>query len=259
MLAAHPSSSKQGLGGKGVGPPMVEVALRRSRRGETGRLAAAVEYAEMGWPVCLGAVPRHDGTRHLRPSSRHLRSSMVPRGATGDAGRACSCDRIGCPAPGAHPVSAAWQIEASSDADEVGRWWRDRPDANVILVTGRVFDVLDVPAAAGTVALERMDRSPAATGPVALTADDRAFFFVRTRGAPADEDEWWTCHLDCEPDSFAPVAGLRWHCRDSYVVAPERGGRGPAAQWIRDPRAHPLPDGLRLLEFLADACEEVLG
>jgi len=122
-----------------------------------------------------------------------------------------------------------------------------------------VFDVLDVPAAAGMVALERMDRSPAATGPVALSADDRALFFVRTRGAPADEDEWWSCHLDCEPDSFAPVAGLRWHCRDSYVPAPARGGRGAGTHWIRDPREHPLPDGLRLLEFLADACEEVLS
>ncbi len=259
MLAAYPSSSNQGLGGKGVGPPMVEVVLRRGRRGEPGGLAAAVEYAEMGWPVCTGAVPRHDSARHLRPSARHRRSSLAPRGAARDTGRACSCDRIGCPAPGAHPVSAAWQIEASSDTGDVNRWWTDRPGANIILVTGRVFDVLDVPAAAGIVALERMGRSPAATGPVALTADDRALFFVRTRGAPADEDEWWSCHLDCEPDLFEPVAGLRWHCRDSYVVAPARGGRGPAGHWIRDPRKHPLPDGLRPLEFLADACEEALA
>ena len=228
---------------------MVEVMLRRSRRAEAGRLTAAVEYAEMGWPVCQGAVPRDDGGRHLLPS-------LTPHGGARDTGRACSCDRIGCPAPGAHPVSAAWQIEASSDPAEVARWWRERPDANIILVTGRVFDVLDVPAGAGMAALGRIGRSRAGTGPVALTADDRALFFVRTRGAPADEDEWWSCHLDCEPDSFAPVAGLRWHCRDSYVVAPLRGARGPAAHWIRDPRVQPLPDGLRVLEFLADACEE---
>src|SRR5215469_2729713 len=177
---------------------MVEVALRRARRTEAGRLAAAVEYAEMGWPVCPGAVPRDGGSR--------LKRSSLLRSVARDTRRACSCDRIGCPAPGAHPVSAAWQIEASSDTGEVARCWRERPEANIILVTGRVFDVLDVPAAAGTVALERMDRSPAATGPVALTADDRAFFFVTTRGAPADEDEWWSCHLDCEPDSFAPAA-----------------------------------------------------
>jgi len=233
---------------------MADVLPRRGRRADAGRLAAAaVEFAEMGWPVCPGAFsPRAD-------SGRYLRSPRAGRaGPHGGTGRACSCDRIGCPAPGAHPVSAAWQIEASSDPAEVGRWWRDRPEATIILVTGRAFDVLDVPAGAGLAALERMGPSPAVTGPVALSADDRALFFVATRGAPADEDEWWSCHLDCEPDSFAPVAGLRWHCRDSYVVAPARTGRGPGAHWIRDPRQHGLPDGLRLLEFLADACEEVL-
>ena len=53
------------------------------------------------------------------------------------------------------------------------------------------------------------------------------------------------------------VAGLRWHTRGSFVVAPpSRSGRR-ATQWIREPGEQPLPDALRLLEFLADACEEV--
>jgi len=232
---------------------MVEVLPRRVRRADAGRqAAAAVGYAQLGWPVCPGAVGPHPGP------ARHRVPALATRGQPRGSGRACSCDRIGCPAPGAHPVSAAWQIEASSDPADVARWWRDRPDASIILVTGRVFDVLDVPARAGLLALERISRSPAATGPVALSADDRALFFAATRGAPADEDEWWSCHLDCEPDSSTPVAGLRWHCRDSYVVAPARTGRGPGAHWILNPREHRLPDGLRLLELLADACEEVL-
>ena len=241
------------MGGRGVGPPMVEVLPRRARRRADagGRAAAPADFAELGWPVCPGAVtPRMGATRHRVPA-------LVARSQLRGSGRACSCDRIGCPAPGAHPISAAWQIEASCDPAEVSRWWRDRPEASIILVTGRVFDVLDVPARAGLLALERM-AGKAVMGPVALSADNRALFFATTRGAPADEDEWWSCHLDCEPDSFAPVAGLRWHCRDSYVVAPARTGRGPGAHWIRDPREHALPDCLRLLEHLADACEEVL-
>ena len=232
---------------------MVEVLPRRVRRADAGkRAAAAVEYAQLGWPVCLGAVSPHPGP------ARHRVPALATRGQRRSSGRACSCDRIGCPAPGAHPISAAWQIEASSDPGDVARWWRERPDASIILVTGRVFDVLDVPARDGLLALERISRSPAAMGPVALSADNRALFFATTRGAPAHEDEWWSCHLDCEPDSFAAVAGLRWHCRDSYVVAPARTGRGSGAHWIREPREYQLPDGLRLLEFLADACEEVL-
>jgi Bifunctional DNA primase/polymerase, N-terminal len=227
---------------------MVETMLRRGRRGEAGRMRnAAVEYAAMGWPVCLGAFPRQGGSR--RPVRAGVR----------DTGRACSCDRIGCPAPGAHPTSPAWQIEASSDPGEVGGWWQDRSRANIILVTGRVFDVLDVPTAAGTLALARMDEVGADPGPVALSADDRALFFVVTRGAAADEDEWWSCHLDSEPDSFAPVAGLRWHCRDSYVVGPpSRSDERRAVHWIRDPKEHNLSDALWPLEFLADACDEVM-
>jgi len=236
--------------------PTVEVTLRRGRRRTAGRAAAvAVDYAAAGWPVCLGT--------HLRGGqARHSLHGAVTRGRALDPGRACSCDRIGCPAPGAHPISPAWQLEASGDPREAGRWWRERPEANIILVTGRVFDVLDVPAAAGTAALAQMQQAGVRAGPVAqsaeaLPADDRALFFVTTRGAPADEDEWWSCHLDCEPDDFAPVTGLRWHTRGSFVVAPpSRYGRG-VAHWIREPGEHPLPDALRLLEFLADACEEV--
>jgi hypothetical protein len=190
--------------------------------------------------VCAGAVPPGRPQRSAEPE------------------RACSCDRIGCPAPGAHPISPAWQLQASDNPEQVTKAWQATPGANVILVTGRVFDVLDVPAPIGTAALARMEAAGVRPGPVAISAGNRALFFVRTRGAPADEDEWWSCRLDCEPEIVADVAGLRWHCRDSYVLAPpSRYGSGLAARWVRDPAASPLPDGLRLLEVLADVCEEV--
>ncbi len=155
-------------------------------------------------------------------------------------------------------MSPAWQMLASTDPATVARWWLAMPEANVVLPTGRVFDVLDVPASAGVTALNWMERSGLRPGPVAIGSGDRAHFFVRTRGAPADETEWWSCHLDCEPEEIAEVSGLRWHCRDSYVIAPpSRYAGGAAARWIRHPVGHELPDGLRLLEILADACEEI--
>jgi Bifunctional DNA primase/polymerase, N-terminal len=231
---------------------MVEAMLRRGRRRDAGRTAAAVEYAAMGWPVCPGA--------HLRDGrARSPRAAGPAHGRVPELGRACSCDRIGCPAPAAHPISPAWQIEASSDSGHAARWWRERPEANIVLVTGRVFDVLDVPAAAGTAALARMKRARVRTGPVALSGDGRALFFVATRGAPADEDEWWSCHLDSEPDDFAAVAGLRWHTRNSFVLAPPSRAAAGTAHWLREPREHELPDALRLLSYLADACDEVAG
>lgn len=216
---------------------MVETVLRARRRRAGERMAvAAASYAAMGWPVCAGAYP----------PGRPRRAAETSRG--------CSCDRIGCPYPGAHPMSPAWQLQATIDPALVTRRWAAFPDANVILVTGRVFDALDVPAEAGLAALARMRQAGVATGPVALSAGHRALFFIASRGAPADEDEWWSCRLDCEPESVGEVNGLRWHCRDSYVLAPpSRYGNALTAQWLRPPQG-PLPDGLRLLEFLADAC-----
>jgi len=114
--------------------------------------------------------------------------------------------------------------------------------------------VLDVPAAAGSAALRRMADARAAAGPVAGLGQERMLFFVLTRGSPADEEEWWSCGLDCEPENVTP--GLRWHCRDSYVLAPPSACTGgAAARWLRPPAEHPLPDALRLLEYLVDACE----
>jgi hypothetical protein len=219
---------------------MVEAVLRARRRKVHERMVlAAIEYAARGWPVCAGA--------HL---SDH-------RPQSGGSGRACSCDRIGCPAPGAHPLSPAWQRQATADKAVISRWWAARPQASIILVTGRSFDVLDVPVQAGLPALTRMERSGVEPGPVAVSAAGRALFLVATRAALADEDEWWSCRLDCEPETVPEITGLRWHCKDSYVLAPpSRLSNGLAARWIREPPSRPLPDALRLLEYLADACEE---
>lgn len=221
---------------------MVEAVLRPRRRKGSDQLAlAALRYAALGWPVCAGA----------RPTNSHHRAT----------GRACSCDRIGCPAPGAHPLSPAWKLQASADPAIVGQWWTTLPRANVVLATGRAFDVLDVPVKAGIAALTRLSQAGVTPGPVALSAQDRALFFVASRAALAEDDEWWSCHLDCLPEVVPAVAGLRWHCRDSYVLAPPSLlSNGLTAKWIIGPGAKsqgPLPDALRLLEFLADACEEM--
>jgi hypothetical protein len=220
---------------------MVDVVRRRSRRKAAERNdrrdplgQAAENYATLGWPVCAGAHLSFDGQR---------------------IGRACSCDRVGCPAPGAHPISPTWQMQATVDTGTIGRWWAARPGASVILVTGRVFDVLDVPVAAGAAALAMIEQAGITAGPVA-EAGTRMLFFVTTRGAPVDEDEWWSCRLDCEPENITTQGSLRWHCRDSYVLAPPSVGGGGMARWVRDPAGRPLPDPLRLLEYLVDACEE---
>jgi len=148
-------------------------------------------------------------------------------------------------------------MQATTDSAVIGQWWEARPEANVILVTGRVFDVLDVPAVAGATALAKMGADGVETGPVAVEDAERMLFFVMTRGAPDHEDEWWSCGLDASPDPTEQAELVRWHCRDSYVLAPpSRFGSGQDVRWVREPAGRPLPDGLRLLEYLVDACEE---
>ncbi|GAA1886691.1 bifunctional DNA primase/polymerase [Streptantibioticus ferralitis] len=175
------------------------------------------------------------------------------------SGFSCSCDRIGCPTPGMHPVSFAWQTQATTDTEQITRWLAGQPLANFITATGTNHDVLDVPAAAGAIALRRLEAEGVQTGPVARYGADRMLFFTATRGTPADEDEWWPCELDCHPETQDEHPGLRWHCRGSYVLLPpSRLPDGSVVDWVRPPDL-PLPDPLSLLAGLTDACAQVAG
>jgi hypothetical protein len=179
-------------------------------------------------------------------------------------GYGCSCVRIGCPTPGRHPVSFAWQTQATTDAAQVTRWAREQPRANFVTATGRSHDVLDVPEPAGRMALERLDAAGTPTGPVAESDGARMLFFTASRGTPDDEDEWWPCELDCHPETMDEHPGLRWHCRGSYVPVPPSvlpgGGPDAVVRWLRPPEpGAELPEPLTMLEALTDSCAAYAG
>ncbi|MFE7115735.1 bifunctional DNA primase/polymerase [Streptomyces sp. NPDC057654] len=210
----------------------------RSTAADTGADAQAVREdlllaaAVAGFPLALAAYP---------------------------SGYGCSCERIGCPTPGRHPVSFAWQTLASTDPEKVGGWLRADLQANFITATGINHDVLDVPLEAGRQALERLGVAGVEVGPVATCAPDRMLFFTKTRGTPDDEDEWWPCELDCHPETMDEHPGLRWHCRGSYVlVPPSRVPGDGGVAWLLGPE-RPLPEPLTLLESLTDACAQFAG
>ena len=87
---------------------------------QTPRARAALEAVARGWSV----VPMHTAT----------------------TGR-CSCGDPSCPAPGKH-THGPWKerMRDVADVEQVRRWWRRWPDANVGVVTGAVSGlvVLDV-------------------------------------------------------------------------------------------------------------------
>ncbi|MFF0729685.1 bifunctional DNA primase/polymerase [Streptomyces sp. NPDC004134] len=225
--------------------------LPGTRRGRTRGSAAAAERLQ------AAAAERRELLLAAADAGLPLAPAAYPEGY------GCSCDRIGCPSPGRHPVSFAWQTQASADAQRVERWLAAQPEANFITATGRSHDVLDVPQEAGTRALAQLEGAGIAVGPVAVSPEPpgpgRMLFFTSTRGTPEDEDEWWPCELDCRPETMDEHPGLRWHCRGSYVlVPPARLPGDDGVTWLRGPE-HPLPDPLTLLEALTDACAAYAG
>ncbi|WP_181768554.1 bifunctional DNA primase/polymerase [Streptomyces albidus (ex Kaewkla and Franco 2022)] len=216
-----------------------------------------------------GAEAQADAARARRDLLLAAANAGFPLAiAAHPSGYGCSCVRIGCPTPGRHPVSFAWQTQATTDAALVERWAEEEPQANFITATGRDHDVLDVPAEAGWAALKRLESQDVPVGPVAISGGDRMLFFTATRGTPEDEDEWWPCELDCHPETMDEHPGLRWHCRGSYVLVPPARlpGEGEDAEvrWVRAPEegdggTEALPEPLTLLEALTDACAAYVG
>jgi hypothetical protein len=211
-------------------------------------------------PSSARTAARADGI--LDPLERFVAAGfpVVPAAAPRDG--SCSCDRIGCPTPAAHPLSRAWQVESSIDLAQLARWRTRHPDANYVSPTGKTHSVLDVPDQAGADTLQRILVSGAAPGPVAET-DGRYLFFAAPRTNPdtdpdSDEDEWWSSSLDCRPETLAEHPGLRWHDRGSYVfVPPSVSMSGRAARWVYWPTdGTPLPDAVVVLEVLADVLAE---
>jgi hypothetical protein len=74
-------------------------------------LAAALAYAEMGYPVvaCYGIV----------------------------GGSICTCGGRPKCKPGKHPIPTNGHLDATTDAEVIRRWWSDHPWANVGIVMGK--------------------------------------------------------------------------------------------------------------------------
>jgi hypothetical protein len=231
------------------------------RRGADGATASArparPPRSARGSRAARGAHPAGPAPYRDELTAAAARAGFPVAPAAHPDGFGCSCDRVGCPVPGLHPVSPAWQTQASTDPQKVEHWLRTQPLANFVTPTGTDHDVLDVPADAGRFALERLTADAATLGPVAALGDERLLFFTLTR-ATSDEDEWWPCALDSNPETPDEHPGIRWHCRGSYVLLPpSRLPTGHTVEWLDGLGPDlPLPDPLPVLDILADACAQ---
>ncbi|MFE2045356.1 bifunctional DNA primase/polymerase [Streptomyces sp. NPDC059477] len=188
----------------GTGRSIRDIRSGARRRGRDSDCTAVAEYTGLwGWAVVPGARA---------------------------AGGVCSCGRSDCRAPGAHPLEFAPEVPAGATLDEVTEAWGRFPGAAVLLPVGRAFDVLEVAEPVGRRAVVRLERMGLPLGPVAVTPDGRAHFFV----APGAAAELPTLLYRMGWDD--PRLDLRALGRGSHLTAPpsDHAGRGPV-QWLRPP------------------------
>ncbi|MFC7219167.1 bifunctional DNA primase/polymerase [Streptomyces polyrhachis] len=169
----------------------------------------------------------------------------------GAGAECCSCGDAGCAAPGAHPMRPDWKAVATASPTTVRRLWGRAPDAAVLLPTGRAFDVVDVPEAAGCLALARLERTQVPLGPVAATPRRRMLFFVLPGAAGK-----CAALLGRLGYGQSPL-DLTAHGPDSWIPAPPtRMGGSARVQWARRPTVSNawFPDLEDLINPLAYAC-----
>lgn len=177
---------------------------------------AALDFATVWqWPVLPGVAA----------------GPAVP-GDGGPAANSCACPDPECVVPGAHPFDPPL-LAATTDARMVRWWWANRPGAPIVLATGGSAPcAVSLPAAAGALALEDLDRLGVRLGPVVATST-RWSLLVAPYSLEALGELLYS--KDRVPSS------LRFHSAGGYVVLPpSQTGRG-AVSWVRAPSPDPRP------------------
>lgn len=131
-------------------------------------LDAALTYAGLG----LRVVPLHTPVR------------QDPFDATSPL--VCSCGRPDCKAIGKHPRITEWQHKASSDPEQIRRWWQTWPAANVGIAGTSDLAILDIdPGHGGEETLEQLQDEHGRLPDTweAITGSGGRHLFFRAAGA----------------------------------------------------------------------------
>ncbi|MBO1416045.1 bifunctional DNA primase/polymerase [Streptomyces sp. FH025] len=206
--------------------------------------------ADTGLPTLLTEAVGHAEGRHWEVTPGAWLIDV-------DGSTRCSCGDRRCTLPGAHPLDADWSRRASAGPGAVRAWWTERPEASILLPTGRSFDVLDVPETAGCLALARMERMGLQLGPVVVVPSapgrvGRRLHFLVLPGVATGLPEMLR-KLGWPPGRLDLIARGEG---DWTVAPPSRIGSSGYAQWARSPTAlnRWLPAAAELISPLAYAC-----
>src|SRR5690606_31866218 len=88
---------------------------------------------------------------------------------------ACSCGKTDCNRPAKHPRTAHGLKDATTDPEQLQRWWAQWPSANVGLATGAVSGlfVIDVDGPAGDLSLKALELRHGALPPTLVATSGR--------------------------------------------------------------------------------------
>lgn len=174
---------------------------------------AAQDYAHRGWHI----VPIH----------------------TIKNGR-CSCGKE-CSSPGKHPRTGAGLHEATTSSSIIGKWWKNSPDSNIAVRTGKVsgFWVLDADGAEGINAvqdLERLNGDLPQTVTVQTGRGGRHYYFQM----PADQEISNATKLGGQPVDVRGDGGYVLvppsnHITGKYYaweISPEEADIAQAPAWL---------------------------
>jgi hypothetical protein len=217
-------------------PDTGQAGLLGERTSSRAPMAPSFSPARLGPGELLAALRALSCARAAQVYAA-LGYAVVPM-HTAQPGDGCTCpDQEACPDPGKHPRLRGWQRLAATDPTVVGGWWRRWPAANLALVTGRRFDVLDLDGDQGVEALRAV---------LSIAPGEHPGPVARTGGGG------W--HLLYAPTGLGNrvgmLPGVDWRGRGGLIVAPpSRHASGRRYAWVRPLTATlpTVPAGLRRL------------
>jgi hypothetical protein len=179
-------------------------------------LAAALNYAQKGWPV----LPLHNATHGI-----------------------CSC-RKGrrCSHPGKHPRTPHGVKDATCSPATIRGWWKKYPEANIGLAMGNASGLiaLDIDGEEGRASLQTLTKQHGSLPPTlrARTGGSGEHIYFRAQGAPI-------------PNRVRFAKGLDTRSEGGYVVAPPSlHASGASYTWLSSPTTEPAELPQWLLELI---------
>jgi hypothetical protein len=178
-------------------------------------LKGALHYASLGWQV----IPLHAPTQN-----------------------GCRCRATDCTRVGKHPRTRHGSKDASNDPDQIRRWFRDWPDANVGIATGAesglvVLDVDDAGECRGSDTLAGLlqTHNDSVSTMIVSTGNGRHIYYRHPGGTLKNSAGQLGVGLDVRADG-------------GYVVAaPSRHMNGRTYTIEQDLEVEDLPDWLRAM------------